>query len=360
MNNNNDDDYKDEEDDGGVRWRYRHESEGSELEMATKDVEGGKTKREDEDRHSLVAEVLLSFSFLRSVRKVMGEGNADHLFSLNGVRVLSICWIVLGNTMAMLNNHPALVANKVDTAKMAQTMWFQAVMNGTFAADTFFILSGCLVCYHFLRAKSKQLQEKPGTRVLTVKAVLLFYLHRFMRILPCYYVVLLSYTTLLPYLGDGPYWSSTDHALRPCRDHWWANALFFSNFYQPRDMCMSWSYYLVNDIQMYLLSPLVLYPLLFLPQVGLLLLVLLVAIQIITTVFLTEDCNGNLLSLSADFFATVYAKPYCRVGAFAIGMGLGYFLHSTRRQIFFRKVRVPILSLSILFLSSSRFCFSNL
>ena len=33
-------------------------------------------------------------------------GNVDHLFSLNGVRVLSIFWIVLGNTMSLLQKHP--------------------------------------------------------------------------------------------------------------------------------------------------------------------------------------------------------------------------------------------------------------
>ncbi|KAL8604270.1 hypothetical protein ACOMHN_023640 [Nucella lapillus] len=110
--NNNDDDYKDEEvDDGRVRWRrYRHRSDESEMDASTKDVEGGKRKtdEEEEERHSVLAEVLLCFSFLRSMRKVVGEGNADHLFSLNGVRVLSICWIVLGNTMAMLHKHSVL------------------------------------------------------------------------------------------------------------------------------------------------------------------------------------------------------------------------------------------------------------
>ncbi|XP_076456300.1 uncharacterized protein LOC143290596 isoform X2 [Babylonia areolata] len=331
-NNNNEDGYKEVEE-GGVRWRRHQDSE-----LWGTDVEGQvKQEEEEEEAHGLVTDVLLCFSFLRAVRKVLAEGNADHLFSLNGVRVLSISWIVLGNTMAMMHRHPHLVGNKVDTVKLAQTVWFQAVMNGTFAADTFFILSGCLVCYHFLRAKSRQLQKDPVTSVLTVRAVLLFYLHRFIRVLPCYYVVLLSYTTLVPYLGDGPHWSSTDQDLEPCRDHWWANALFFSNFYRADHMCMSWSYYLVNDIQMYLLSPVVLYPLLLKPSVGLLLLVLLVVLQMTSTAFLTSDSGGNLLSMSADFFADVYSKPYCRVGAFAVGMGLGYFLHATRRQVFFRK-----------------------
>ena len=52
--------------------------------------------------------------------------------------------------------------------------------------------------------------------------------------------------------------------------------------------------------------------------------------------------------MSKEFFATVYAKPYCRVGTFAVGMGLGYFLHSTERRVFFRKVGVGRLFFTLL------------
>ena len=47
--------------------------------------------------------------------------------------------------------------------------------------------------------------------------------------------------------------------------------------------------------------------------------------------------------MEKDFFADVYAKPYCRVGAYAAGMALGYFLHSTERRVYFRKVNQPCL-----------------
>ncbi|XP_070174525.1 uncharacterized protein [Littorina saxatilis] len=310
----------------------------------TEDVEGGTIPK----RKSPVAEVLLCFSFLRSVHRVMAEGNADHLFSLNGVRVLSISWIVLGNTLSLLHGNPASLANNVDTVTMATTVWFQALMNATFAADTFFVLSGCLLAYHFLRSKSKELKQNPRASLLSAKSLILFYVHRLTRLLPCYYIALATYTVLVPYFGNGPLWKGTDSRLARCHDHWWANALFFSNFYKANDMCMSWSYYLVNDLQFYFISPLFLYPLLYLPRLGLSLLVALVMIQILSTALLTQDINGNMLSMEVEFFAQVYAKPYCRVGAFAVGMGLGYFLHSTERRIFFRKVPLLLGLLSAL------------
>ncbi|KAK7485821.1 hypothetical protein BaRGS_00022921 [Batillaria attramentaria] len=301
----------------GVRLRARQaEQKAGEdtLDRPTKqqrrDLHAVESQEKPKKSRSLVAEILLCFSFLLSVRKVMAEGNADYLFSLNGVRVMSISWIVLGNTLSILYSTPAVLGH------------------------------GCLVTYHFLLAKSKQLEEKKGKPLLTPKSVVIFYVHRLMRILPCYYVAILLNTVLLPYMGYGPRWTGTNTGIARCKDHWWANALLFSNFYKADEMCMPWTYYLVNDFQFYLLSPLVLYPLLYLPRLGLSLLVSLVATQIVSSSLLTNEiqAHGSMLSMDSRFFSEVYVKPYCRVGAYAVGMGLGYFLYSTNRQIYFRKL----------------------
>lgn len=41
------------------------------------------------------------------------------------------------------------------------------------------------------------------------------------------------------------------------------------------------------------------------------------------------------------YFSQVYVKPYCRIGVYAIGLGLGYLLYVTKRQAKFRKVSAP-------------------
>nr|KAG5698702.1 hypothetical protein BaRGS_008476 [Batillaria attramentaria] len=172
----------------GVRLRTRQaEQKAGEdtldrpIKRQRRDLHAVESQEKPKKSRSLVAEILLCFSFLLSVRKVMAEGNADYLFSLNGVRVMSISWIVLGNTLSILYSTPAVLANNIDAVKTAQTVWFQALMNGTLAADSFFVLSGCLVTYHFLLAKSKQLEEKKGKPLLTPKSVVIFYVHRLMR-----------------------------------------------------------------------------------------------------------------------------------------------------------------------------------
>lgn len=52
----------------------------------------------------------------------------------------------------------------------------------------------------------------------------------YFRLTPCYAVVLMIYTFILPYLFDGPYWK-TDFS-ENCRSHWWQNLLYINNIYK--------------------------------------------------------------------------------------------------------------------------------
>ncbi|XP_041347289.1 uncharacterized protein LOC121367246 [Gigantopelta aegis] len=283
-----------------------------------------------------IFEIFLCFSFQRNLKRVLGEGSANYLFCLNGVRVLSITWIVMGNTVSFLYKAPDVVANIVVMVAACQSFVMQAIINATFAADTFFVLSGTLLAYNWMIEDQKE-KLKRGKARMTIKSLLILYFHRFIRIAPCYYILILTFTNLLPYFGKGPRWKYVSDTIHQCKDHWWANALFISNFYKAGDMCMSWTYYLVNDFQFYLISPIILIPLAKYPPIGYILLLLLVAIQIVSTSVLNDDINGNILRMGGGYFANVYAKPYCRVGVFAIGIALGYALFKAGRRVYFRK-----------------------
>ena len=40
-----------------------------------------------------------------------------------------------------------------------------------------------------------------------------------------------------------------------CVESWWRNLIYINNFQYSYDMCMPWSFYLANDMQFYLVSP---------------------------------------------------------------------------------------------------------
>ncbi|CAG5128245.1 unnamed protein product [Candidula unifasciata] len=120
---------------------------------------------------------------------------------------------------------------------MTQSLWMQMVINTTLAADSFFVLSGTLMAYNFLKLKTKGGKNKKGWRgVISVKEYGFMIVHRLFRIFPCYAVLLLLATNVMPFLGQGPRWSYEIDSVKVCKQNWWANVLFISNFYDPDNM----------------------------------------------------------------------------------------------------------------------------
>ncbi|KAH9507907.1 hypothetical protein Btru_053187, partial [Bulinus truncatus] len=246
------------------------------------------------NKAQLLARCLVCFSIRRNLTNILGKGHLDTMFCINGIRVMSIGWIVLGSYYSAFYSNPSYVDNHLDAVKMTQSFWIQAMINTTFAADSFFVLSGTLYAFNFMKQKF-QLKSKKMYQVLTPCEYLLTVIHRLARIIPCFYFILMFYTNLGPYLTAGSEFRSGLKSSTQCTDHWWANLLFISNFYKSDKMCMPWTYYLVNDFQFSLLSPLVVIPLLCYPFFGFCIVVLLIAVQIISVMVLNVGINGSVM-----------------------------------------------------------------
>lgn len=68
--------------------------------------------------------------------------------------------------------------------------------------------------------------------------------------------------SLQRYFGDGPY---NKHMINgyyaDCEKYWFAALLHIQNFVNPNNICLSHTWYLSPDFQLFLLSPLLVYPL---------------------------------------------------------------------------------------------------
>ena len=61
-----------------------------------------------------------------------------------------------------------------------------------------------------------------------------------------------------PYIGQGPVWVPLASAkYEACVKNWWANILFINNIYPTTgtDGCIPWTWYLANDWQFFLVTP---------------------------------------------------------------------------------------------------------
>ncbi|UYV78304.1 OACYL [Cordylochernes scorpioides] len=139
--------------------------------------------------------------------------------------------------------------------KVLDNFFLEPLLQAPLSVDTFFLLSGMLLTYIFLKHSAK----KPVNWIQ-------FYVHRYLRLTPTYMLILAFWTTIFPHLLQSPL-GLIRKDLSECTISWWWNLLYISNF--RNSQCMGWSWYLANDMQFYIISPLFLIPLLKWPKIGL-------------------------------------------------------------------------------------------
>ncbi|XP_048237969.1 O-acyltransferase like protein-like [Haliotis rufescens] len=279
--------------------------------------------------------VLLCFSAVSNGEKILSvKRSPASITCLHGIRVLSIGWVILGHTYLYFIMSNA--ENPKAAMKLMQGFSFQIMINATLSVDSFFVLSGLLVTYLFLKET-----EKAGG--LKVKHMILYYVHRFWRLTPTYAYLMFIYTFLLTYLADGPTWAGP-YDKKNCEDYCWTSLVYINNVYKPDKQCMAWGWYLANDMQFYVIAPLALIPWALssrrmgttagkvLKAVGVFVVLGYLICSVVTTASLTHKYNTDLFSNGALYFEKVYQKPWCRIGTFAIGMMLGYILHAMKQH----------------------------
>ena len=158
--------------------------------------------------------------------------------------------------------------------------------NGSPCIDILFLMSWLLACQSLMR----QLDLNEGSF-----NVFRYYIHRYIRLAPLYAIVFLFVSYILPCIGTGPDWFYVKKMSESTR---WSQLLYISDYYSVANdtshfspqMGMPESWYLASDMQMFWLSPLLIYPLWKWKKAGL-----------IWVVF----CLFTLISASAIPFVTI-------------------------------------------------------
>jgi peptidoglycan/LPS O-acetylase OafA/YrhL len=168
----------------------------------------------------------------------------------------------------------------------------------------------------------------------------MFYVHRYIRLTGIYALVVGTSATLLKFFAVGPYSTLIQTEVDACKKEWWTNILYVNNLQWIGDMitmCMPVSWYLANDMQFFLISPLIIYPIwrynLYGVGVGFL---WLVAGTIIPMVIV--GVNNFPLSVSfltnetLGYYFDFYVVPWCRFQPYILGLLFGWLLHRMRDQ----------------------------
>ena len=308
---------------------------------------------------------ITAFSLFKTVPSILATKQPPSaITSINGIRVISMFWIILCHTHVWV--FISGVKNPAKTFSVVQRWTFQAIINGFFSVDSFFFLSGLLVAYLTLRDMSRRSGRFPA---------LMYYIHRYLRITPTYAFVLFFQWFLTVHLTDGPLYTSRHGPGSPeyqfCNQYWWTNLLYINNFHPWKltEECMGWTWYLANDMQFYIVAPLMVVMLYYsltlgLVNVGVFLFGSFIATGSIAGYYKFDantfypffgPSHASTVTTSSD---ELYIKPYARISPYLVGIVLGYLLYKKVQIPFKRRINwIFYLGLWIL---AAFFCLSTL
>ena len=287
---------------------------------------------------TFLKDILLAFSLYKTLPSILSTDQpASAINCINGIRVLSMFWVISAHTILWFYLTLALDNAFSSMKDITEEFLYQPILNGYFSVDSFFFLSGLLVSYLTMREMSRR--KERGAKLVNIFPFLTYYLHRILRLTPAYAVVVLIVWQLLPSLGDGPIFSQVVvPGSKLCDQYWWTNLLYINNFYPTNftDICAGWTWYLANDMQFFVISPVMLVPFFFSAPVGLLITGIILLGSLFWTAVLSGVYDVGVSSLTlllqpnstvGDYNNIYYSKPYCRISPYLVGIVVGYMLY---------------------------------
>ena len=193
-------------------------------------------------------EVIKTFSSYSAFNQLFQTRPENDLSSLNGLKVISFLMVIYGHVFVIKPMTSLL--NVEEVQYVFKHWWGVLAYTCFFAVDIFFVLSGFLLSYFLL------IQLHKYKKV----SFFLLYLHRVLRILPVMLIIIGIDYFLIPSINSSPTWKYYKQSMvTDCDKNWWSNALFINNFYPNPNTCFGVGWYLANDMQFFIISPIIVY-----------------------------------------------------------------------------------------------------
>lgn len=155
-------------------------------------------------------------------------------------------------------------------------------------------------------------------------------LHRFLRYTPALAALTLFTASLYRFILSGPVSDSNDYSIYNCRDYWFSIVFHFQNYFNPNSVCLSHTWYLSIDFQLYIVTIFLIYPSArFGWKYFWIVPCLAVASSII--VFILSLKNEVVTTLVAKLYdRKLYYPTHTRLGSWMVGVVLGYILYTSK------------------------------
>ena len=305
-------------------------------------TEEQRNKMDIEDRKTPIGLFFYCFSPVYTISRIFNTDKIkeDDLNVLSGLKVVSICFIMVGTSFLYIIYVP--ISNIQSLNELFKNPLFGLIPGSFFGIDVFYFITGILV----FSALTKKMYHD-----IESFSISWLYLRKFYRIFLSLLFIMGITIGILPYLGDGPFYrKSWDPFIENWGKYWWTNLLFINNLmpWNPEQLWMPWLFYLANDMQYFLLSPPIIY--LYWKNrkasfwvLGGLICSAMLYMLIITFAF---DLQIQMLDDDPNMLSLLLTKPWCAWNSYFIGgvVGLSYFElkhknnHPEFKDSFFNKI----------------------
>jgi len=285
-----------------------------------------------DSKTSCISKLIKCFDFIKNLSAVFSttpsKNEEKELKIFNGLRVIVMGWIILGHVFFYTTY--GYIQNIAEMVKLQTGFWYSYITNASFSVDIFFFLSAFLLTY--LSLKQLHASQKLPYAYL--------YIHRVLRLWPLYFAMTVIFCYIAPLYGDGPAFSQYMELVNDdCKNYWYWNFLFINNFAPHTANCMGWVWYLANDMQFFIITPIIVTVYYKRKFIGTLIVVLILfgcalACFIISVKY---KLSGATVKFSEDFFRYYYDKPYNRIVTYLLGIlaAFGYQSYKLEESNFF-------------------------
>ncbi|XP_076473237.1 nose resistant to fluoxetine protein 6-like [Bombus vancouverensis nearcticus] len=323
-----------------------------------------------------IGQYLLCFSFTANVKQIFKQQKgADGFRIFHGMKILGTLILILYHT-ATYSGH--VLGNKARIASK-DDLFGHVITNLVFVVDTFFFISGFLLSYTFLNGQRKQKGTPPIAE--RINEFIQKIVKRYIRLTPVYFVVILIAILNFTWHDHVSILLSTEYPNAKCSKYWWTNILYFNNFYRWNELCLTWSWYLPNDMQFFVFGNflLILSITHYNIAMGIGIVTLLSSIGSLVytgyTLNYQPTLDGQYRTMSE-----IYIRPWCRIPPYLIGMATCHLLTKWNYKSHFSKKSLIVgwslailcncsilfglanknisLGLSVLYLALSRTCWA--
>ncbi|KAL7303579.1 hypothetical protein TKK_0003736 [Trichogramma kaykai] len=313
--------------------------------------------------------LLLGFSVASNTRLIFGTRlGPDSIGPIHGIRFLGMVWIVMIHTVFYMSDY---ADNKAWSWRMAEGFAVQIISNSTLSVDTFFFLSGFLVAYMYFTShrgaeeRRRRHEEEEGEPIGRRKIdygrkcgeFVATVLRRYLRLTPAYLMTIGLLQVNSAWYARTSQFYMTERPDQLCERYWWRNVLYVNNLFGRDTMCMSWSWYLSNDMQFFVIATflLILSSVFFYLAASILMFLLIGSIAITGYIAYVNDYIPTM-DEQYNMLDVLYDPPWTRIGPYLIGMITAYVVTRLDGKLHLKPRSVAVLwilgsscNLSVLF-----------